>query len=124
MLTETHRETIGNVTVIHSARIEPVRRNGVCKVCGAKHSHLITGEARAVIGKARVWQYITTEVLALRVESADFLFACSCGGSYRTRAVAGKHNPSKVCNAKCLASIGGVCECSCGGRNHGASHAA
>ena len=32
-----------------------------------------------------------------------------------------KSNPSKhVCNAKCMnASSHGVCECSCGGKNHG-----
>ena len=26
------------------------------------------------------------------------------------------------CNAKCLASTSGICECSCGGANHGKSH--
>lgn len=27
-----------------------------------------------------------------------------------------------VCNAKCMSSTGPVCECSCGGKNHGAGH--
>lgn len=26
------------------------------------------------------------------------------------------------CNAKCMASTSGICECSCGGKNHGGSY--
>lgn len=39
-----------------------------------------------------------------------------------TRAIEYKANPSKhICNAKCLGGKAtGVCECQCGGRNHGA----
>lgn len=30
-------------------------------------------------------------------------------------------NPSRhICNAKCMGAIGPSCECSCGGKNHGA----
>ncbi len=28
------------------------------------------------------------------------------------------------CNEKCMSSTGTVCECSCGGKNHGGSYAA
>lgn len=39
-----------------------------------------------------------------------------------TRSIEYKQNPSKhVCNAKCLGGkANGVCECQCGGKNHGA----
>lgn len=47
-----------------------------------------------------------------------------CGKPARAKPVMGKYSAKHVCNAKCLASRGGVCECSCGGKNHGASYAA
>lgn len=39
-----------------------------------------------------------------------------------TRWIEFKKNPSRhVCNAKCMSGrMNGVCECSCGGKNHGA----
>jgi len=38
--------------------------------------------------------------------------------------VRGTYNPRHVCNARCMASTGPACECSCGGKNHGASFSA
>ena len=31
-----------------------------------------------------------------------------------------KYNPAHKCNHACYAAIGDICECNCGGRNHGA----
>lgn len=48
-----------------------------------------------------------------------------CRGCHRpkiARKVAGKVSHKHECNAKCLASKGPTCECSCGGLNHGASY--
>jgi hypothetical protein len=51
--------------------------------------------------------------------------ACrGCGQPRRATAVNGKTSHKHVCGAKCMASTGPSCECSCGGQNHGASHAA
>lgn len=36
--------------------------------------------------------------------------------------IEGHYNPKHVCSAKCMSATGGVCECSCGGENHGANH--
>ena len=47
-----------------------------------------------------------------------------CSKARRANMVKGKFSAKHECNAKCLASTGPTCECSCGGRNHGASHAA
>jgi len=47
-----------------------------------------------------------------------------CGAARRAVAVVGKVSPRHVCNAKCLSSTSGKCECSCGGKNHGAAYAA
>ncbi len=41
-----------------------------------------------------------------------------------TRCIEYKSNPSKhKCDARCLnGKVNGICECSCGGANHGAGH--
>ena len=55
----------------------------------------------------------------------DLAMRCrGCGKARRVVAVIGKISPKHVCNAKCLSSTSGKCECSCGGKNHGASYAA
>ena len=40
----------------------------------------------------------------------------------KSNRVNGTYNEKHVCNAKCMSSTSGVCSCSCGGANHGASH--
>ena len=40
----------------------------------------------------------------------------------KSNRVVGTINEKHVCNAKCMGSTSGVCSCSCGGANHGASH--
>lgn len=58
------------------------------------------------------------------VQGYDRFFApCLCGKSVEFRMVRGIVTAHE-CNAKCMSSTGFVCECSCGGKNHGASHAA
>lgn len=47
-----------------------------------------------------------------------------CSKARRVVLVKGKFSAKHECNAKCLASTGPSCECSCGGKNHGANHAA
>ena len=47
----------------------------------------------------------------------------SCGKPMWAHPVQGKISEKHVCGARCMASTGPSCECSCGGKNHGASHA-
>ncbi len=47
-----------------------------------------------------------------------------CGAELAAKPVKGKFSAKHVCSEKCLSSTGFSCECSCGGKNHGASHAA
>jgi hypothetical protein len=47
-----------------------------------------------------------------------------CGIERDAKLIRGRVNPAHECNAKCLASTGFQCECSCGGKNHGGAHAA
>jgi hypothetical protein len=52
------------------------------------------------------------------------VIACrKCGALARVKLIRGKYNPGVVCNAKCLASTGSNCECSCAGKNHGSAFA-
>ena len=47
---------------------------------------------------------------------------CACGGHLLGRKVKG-YVTEQPCNAKCTSAVGHLCECSCGGANHGAVHA-
>lgn len=54
----------------------------------------------------------------------DICVACrGCGLHRGASPVRGTVSTKHVCGAKCLASTGPSCECSCGGKNHGAGHA-
>jgi len=45
-----------------------------------------------------------------------------CGAPRHAIAVRGTYSAKKLCGARCMASTGPSCECSCGGKNHGASY--
>ncbi len=46
---------------------------------------------------------------------------CSCGGTFQLRRIEGRYNPTKACDGRCMSAKGPQCECSCGGKNHGAN---
>ncbi len=46
----------------------------------------------------------------------------TCGFRFKFVSVRGKVSPKHTCDARCEASKGPSCECSCGGKNHGASY--
>lgn len=51
--------------------------------------------------------------------------ACrGCGSRMYAKRVMGKLKPDHKCDAQCLSATGHSCECACGGKNHGAAHAA
>jgi hypothetical protein len=47
-----------------------------------------------------------------------------CGKLRVAKKVYGVFKADKGCDGRCMAATGHTCECSCGGANHGASHAA
>lgn len=95
---------------------------GVCRKCGQKTSAC---GWRASVRTARGW----TEALVLSdgrlfaVENGLAYFPCrsGCGRVRVATQLQGKVNPRKACNAKCMGACGPACECSCGGKNHGAA---
>lgn len=56
------------------------------------------------------------------VNGALLVFCRGCGLAGGATRVSGTYNPNIKCNAKCTHAKGFSCECSCGGRNHGAGY--
>lgn len=49
-------------------------------------------------------------------------FRCwTCRAPFKVTEIKGRRT-AHACDARCLASTGGKCECVCGGKNHGASY--
>ncbi len=99
----------------------PRRFLGKCRCCKRPLSALVTEIINVSSGS-----YGLTGTVALSYCNGILdAFPCNdCGAVTIVRAVVGKVSPRHVSNAKCPASTSGRCECSCGGRNHGASYAA
>jgi hypothetical protein len=58
-------------------------------------------------------------------QTGDIVLNCrGCHRAKYAKMVRGKFSATHECNAKCMASHGTACECSCGGKNHGGAHAA
>ena len=102
------------------------RYNGKCK-CGAKFS--ILASEVSFIGPEK---WIGDRGVELSATNG-YNYPLYCGAAIYTcpgckmlryaRPVLGKFRAEKKCNALCLSAIGHSCECSCGGKNHGAGHA-
>lgn len=61
---------------------------------------------------------------AAAYENGRVLTSCrGCGAPVWAARVIGKVSLVHECGARCLTSKGPSCECSCGGRNHGAGYA-
>lgn len=57
----------------------------------------------------------------------DIRIQCACGGWHwlnQYSPVFGRYVEEIVCNGKCMNATRAACDCSCGGMNHGGSHAA
>lgn len=90
-----------------------------CKDCGVRTSVLTTVNpynSRPVAGPAY------TDVFD--VNSYMCVLCRGCNRPKIAQAVVGKVSKVHTCGARCLASHGPSCECSCGGKNHGAGYAA
>lgn len=48
---------------------------------------------------------------------------CADHGAYVLKFGRGRYSADHKCDARCINAKGPNCECSCGGHNHGASHA-
>lgn len=91
--------------------------------CGAVTSIVAT---RALI-EGPPWSGAVTDAgMVLPLDPSDssrVLVACrGCGKPRIAHPVIGKVNEAKPCNDRCMSATRHVCDCSCGGLNHGAAH--
>lgn len=102
------------------------RYTAKCKTCNTYTSELVTAD---MLRAAQMFDgYPKTQpepAGRFRVVNGSFCLLCrGCDKAKYAKMVQGKLSLKHECNAKCLSSHGHVCECSCGGKNHGASFAA
>lgn len=95
-----------------------IRYVAKCK-CGKGVSCLATRFVDTANGK--FWIGNDTVTHAYDMTHGCAIIPCECGSHRYAWKVKGTYSATHKCNAKCLASKSGVCECSCGGHNHGAS---
>lgn len=97
---------------------------GKCKRCKVAARFRATVETRKVsLGYGR-YDYVTRVAAPWgRAESSNgrVYATCLCGGRAEFSRIAG-HKTDHKCGAKCRNSTSGICECSCGGENHGCSY--
>ena len=95
---------------------------GRCPVKGCKCIMSVLVPMKKVIrtrGPFRI-QYVAFESGNLPFGSWIYCIAHRREIIFRT--VKGTLNEAHTCDARCLCAVGGSCECSCGGANHGAAY--
>jgi hypothetical protein len=93
-----------------------VRYNGKCRTCRKAYSR--TTERTVVVTRR-------TDIIARsdrRVNETTLHAIDCCGRHVALFEVKGIKRADIKCGAKCTGATGHVCECECGGRNHGAGH--
>lgn len=96
-----------------------------CPTCNVYTSRLLTSDETRQAEFHACYPATRPELPGVYYSNGHCKLACRGCGTMRTaEGVRGKFSAAHECNAKCLSSHGFVCECSCGGKNHGAGHAA
>lgn len=112
-----------------------VRFLGKCKGCGTKHGieraetverrETPTRTVQGLQGWPKVTRFYRLEGSGRFNRPEQYAhIPCACGKSAKLARVVGTFSEVHKCGAKCLASTGPTCECSCGGKNHGAAYVA
>ena len=110
--------------IAHNCNMETnvARFNGKGKSCGRKISVRVTVGWIPRQGGPDV--QLTAEGHELRPailnNDAAAWLKCECGKWHFIRRVVGKFVAEKGCDGRCMSATGHNCECSCGGKNHGA----
>jgi hypothetical protein len=98
--------------------VKPTRYLAKCKACDCVTSGLSAGQdARRTKGDPQRGGAVYTHA-----NGAVVMDCRQCRQPRRAVPVRGVYRPDHACDSKCMASKGPVCECACGGRNHGASY--
>lgn len=118
---------------IASVKPKTYRCNGKCK-CGRFMSRAYTfvskiSSQRDVLRDVETGAEVICYSVAvskpgtggMKIKRWQAPYTCACGTEITLYPVAGRVVADHECGAKCLNSKGHVCECSCGGENHGKS---
>lgn len=103
------------------------RYNGKCLRCKKRFSVLAEREKNTVFYRG-AWcgKFVSGSSLfyspPMGTNVFELEYPCDCGGSARLKSVFGKVVADKKCDGRCMGATGHVCECACGGKNHGAAH--
>lgn len=95
---------------------------GECRKCGRKRTSglYVRQHFGSILPKASRFFMPESNVYASSTTGSTMLDCAGCGQPQLAKEVRGKYNPAVPCNAKCTTAKGFTCECSCGGKNHGA----
>ena len=88
-----------------------------CKAC--KAIRRVTPEK---YGEGRFITYMLNGVTLWRSQTGWLNVPCACGKTMLGKAIQG-YQSEQPCSPKCTGATGPVCECACGGFNHGGTHA-
>ena len=106
--------------------MKPTRYIAKCKACNAHTSTLASDNIQKVTYKLTGGKHgvdgVETGELTVNYVGRLVLKCRKCCKELRVEKVIGRISAKHECNAKCLSSHSGVCECSCGGKNHGAAY--
>lgn len=102
-----------------------VRMNGKCRHCKGKHSAMVRVTWTKAFNGDCVLTHPQRGILRNTcINSYDSAWmTCDCGKSVLMRTVRGKYAADIKCDGRCMSATGFNCECSCGGKNHGAGNA-
>lgn len=111
------------------SKIEKKRFLGKCK-CGAKVAvelEVETIEAKRWNHAARysyteLERYVVDVTGRHRLEGYATVVCPECESRLSLRALRSTYNPEKKCSARCMGATRHVCECACGGANHGSAN--
>jgi len=117
-------QTTGSIEWTTRTTTSTIRQNVTCK-CGLVSSRILIQTTKTTERSDRIGQVGRPQIKrVLENGRSEEPGKCACGREIHFRDVRGTFNAAKECNDKCMGSAGHVCECSCGGKNHGAAHAA
>lgn len=115
-------------TTPFTPRLGPITLLGRCRKCkeGVRVQATIGAGSRDVRGFAPSLFQISDGALAYPVRGNiihGMMALCPvCQAPFKLNYLVGRYVEFKPCGARCTGATGPNCECSCGGKNHGASH--
>jgi hypothetical protein len=111
--------TTGSLTWERRRYTRECRWNGTCRKCKAHHTALVVHTTETLTRSDRIKEVSRTSAAELP-DGRKWRGIDCCGAPVAMKQVKGIRNDEIKCDSRCTSSKGHRCECSCGGKNHGA----